>query len=133
MVCRRIISGGNTGRLVSHSDNTNDADTLVDHPVDYIQPIYDITVDAGDTVRMSIWAYTPTTGAALLENLTKGTHYQINITGGDDVPLCFKTAEWIVEDVGYGDGYAPFPNYTTVTFTDTYTNLGAPSSPEYFA
>jgi hypothetical protein len=89
-----------------------------------------MTISAGDTVRMSVTAYTSTTGNILLENLSKKTHYTLNVTGGSDVPLCFKSAEWIVEDIGWGSGYAPFPNFTGIAFTNISTNLGIPSSPE---
>jgi hypothetical protein len=96
------------------------------HPTDYIQPIDSLTINPGDTVRMSVWAFTTTTGQILVENLSSNTKFeqQVSVPAGEGYDLCMQSAEWIVEDVGFGSGLAPFPNYGQVTFTDVYTNFG---------
>jgi len=63
----------------------------------------------------------------MVENLSTNQVSQYNYNNIPN-PLCFTTAEWIVEDYTYGfptGTLAPFPNFTTVTFTDSYSNFGS--------
>lgn len=88
-----------------------------------IVTIDNFPVAPGDTIRMSVWAFTPSSGQIQIENLTKNKNYQLQFSGETDL-LCFESAEWIVEDFSIGSDLAPFANFTTITFTDTYSNKG---------
>jgi hypothetical protein len=85
-----------------------------------------LPVAAGDTIRTTINAFTPTSGQIQVENLTryKSFQYTFQNMNNPGSALCMHAAEWIVEDLTVGSGLAPFADYTNVTFTDTYTNQG---------
>jgi hypothetical protein len=87
-----------------------------------LEPI-NLAVTAGDEIRVSIYAYTPTSGMVMIENLTQNV--QASQTFNSMIAeLCFESAEWVVEDFTVGDSLAPFPNYGSATFTDCYSNKG---------
>ncbi|KAI9458531.1 peptidase G1 [Boletus coccyginus] len=91
----------------------------------------DFDISAGDVIRATVNVSSPTSGTAMLENLTNGQtgFTQLNST----YPLCQQNAEWIVEDFQGSDGnMVSLTNFGTVTFTDavaigkkTYTPDGA--------
>jgi hypothetical protein len=87
-------------------------------------PSSSLPVSSGDTIRTSINAFTPTSGQIQVENLTRNKNFQYTFTGQTQYPLCLLTAEWIVEDINVNGTEAPFADYGSVTFTDTYTNQG---------
>lgn len=90
--------------------------------------IDDFPVNAGDTIRMSVYAYNTTAGMTMIENLTQNQVYQQTFSGETNV-LCLESAEWIVEDWSESsEVLIPFANFTTVTFTDCYTNEGGVGS-----
>jgi hypothetical protein len=100
---------------------------------DYETGIANLAINPGDTVRMSVWMFTPTSGQVQVENLSNNQHYQQTISVPSQYALCGETAEWIVETPTYGalgepGSIAPLPYYSPVTFTDTYTNQGAPTA-----
>jgi hypothetical protein len=76
----------------------------------------DITISAGDVIRLTAIAFSATSGEAVIENLTNGESVEQLLTS--DTPLCGQTAEWIVEDFELGSDIQ-FANFGTVTFTDT--------------
>lgn len=89
-------------------------------------PAYDftgITISAGDDIKLSVTAITPTSGIAVIDNLTNGQTASQNLTSS--VPLCGQNAEWIVEDYWEGNGLVPFADFGTVTFTNAVATAGA--------
>lgn len=94
----------------------------------------DITIRAGDTIRLTITADSYTSGRAVIENLTNGhtaSHYATSTYA-----LCGQTTEWIVEDPSQVDPYGdvttePLCNFGTVTFSEcsARTSSGRTVSP----
>ncbi|KAJ7194249.1 peptidase A4 family-domain-containing protein [Mycena pura] len=85
----------------------------------YPNPSVDITsmtVNAGDTIKLTLTATSTTTGTAVVENLSNGQSSTVDITSPS--PLCLANAEWIVEDFEEGTFLMPFANFGTITFTD---------------
>ena len=74
----------------------------------------DITISAGDLIRLTVIALSRTFGKARIDNLTNGEKSERFLSS--DIPLCGQNAEWIVEDYTVGTAYAPFANFSTVTF-----------------
>lgn len=76
---------------------------------------------------MTVVAYGPTNGSAMLDNLTTGQSVSHTFTRDEvpaDGPLCQKSAEWIVEDYnndGNNTGIVESPDYGSVTFYNAYT------------
>ncbi|KAF7536000.1 hypothetical protein G7054_g4892 [Neopestalotiopsis clavispora] len=84
---------------------------------DYAYTFSGITIDAGDTVTMTVTATSKSAGTAVIENVTKGTTVTHSFSGETDT-LCETNAEWIVEDFSSGNSLVPFADFGTVTFTD---------------
>jgi len=74
-------------------------------------------IKLGDEIRMGVTATGATSGYASLENLTTGK--VVNHTITSTARMCFKSAEWVVEDF-YSNGRPNvlLANFTTVTFTE---------------
>ncbi|KAH0831133.1 peptidase A4 family-domain-containing protein [Lanmaoa asiatica] len=97
---------------------------------DYAYDFSDISISAGDTIKLNVTAFSTTSGIAIVENVSKGQTVSKTLTS--TVPLCGQNAEWIVEDYTVGSSLVPFANFGTVTFTNamatgtgTYTPSGA--------
>lgn len=88
-------------------------------------PVFDnFSVSAGHIVKMTVIAYGPTNGSAILDNLTTGQSVSHTFTSDEtpaNAPLCQKSAEWIVEDYnndGNDTGIVASPDYGSITFYD---------------
>lgn len=76
-------------------------------------------VSAGDTVRMTVNAWTSTSGNATLENLTTGQ--MVHRDFYNQAALCGEDAEWVLEDFGdYNGGHVPLVNFGEVDILDTW-------------
>jgi hypothetical protein len=86
-----------------------------------------ITISAGDVIRLTVTAFTTTSGEAMIEILTNGNMVSESLTSS--ASLCLESAEWLVEV--YMD--LPLANFGTVSFIDavaggtagTYTLSGS--------
>jgi len=83
---------------------------------------FDLTVAAGDTLKMTVTATSTTSGSAVIENLTTGQTVTETFTDVTDGALCEYNAEWIVEDFEECSDsgsceLVPFANFGTVEFT----------------
>lgn len=79
-----------------------------------------VSAKAGDTIRMSVWAYGTRSGKVLLENLTTGQSDYRTFNGMNAV-LCLTDAEWIVEqftDTSSGN-HVYLANFGTIDITNT--------------
>ncbi|KAI0129075.1 acid proteinase [Xylariales sp. AK1849] len=83
---------------------------------DYAYDFSGITIDAGDTITMTVTATSKTAGSAVIKNVSKGTTVTHSFSGQSDA-LCEYNAEWIVEDFESGGSLVPFADFGTVTFT----------------
>ena len=77
---------------------------------------FDLEVNAGDEISMSVVATTSTSGTALVENLTTGQYSKIALTSA--YALGGQNAEWIVEDFQQSGAQVQLVNFGTVVFTD---------------
>ncbi|KAL6895753.1 concanavalin A-like lectin/glucanase [Trichoderma longibrachiatum] len=86
-------------------------------------PVFeDFKVSEGDDVRMTVHAYGPLNGSAVLDILSTGQTVSHMFTSADappDAPLCQRSVEWIVEDYnnsgGNDTGIVASPDYGTIT------------------
>ena len=86
-----------------------------------------ITISAGDVIRLTVIAFSATSGKVKIENLTNGNTVSESLTSS--VPLCLQSAEWLLEDFTPD---VPPADFGTVTFIDavaggmagTYTPSG---------
>ncbi|KAF8556564.1 hypothetical protein OG21DRAFT_1506320 [Imleria badia] len=76
----------------------------------------DLSISAGDNIRVNVTALSTTSGIAIVENLTNGqsAHKYLHST----LPLCGQNAEWIVQDFLQDGKQAPLANFGSVTITD---------------
>ncbi|KAH8701604.1 peptidase A4 family-domain-containing protein [Talaromyces proteolyticus] len=85
-----------------------------------------ISFSAGDSVSVSVVATSTTTGTATITNNSNGQSVTHTFTSSETTStLCETNAEWIVEDFTLisssgQESLAPFANFGTVTFTDSY-------------
>ncbi|KAJ6545808.1 acid proteinase [Mycena vulgaris] len=75
-----------------------------------------MTVNAGDTIKLTVTATSTTTGTAVVENLSNGQSSTVSLTSPS--PMCLENAEWIVEDFQESTFLIPFANFGSITFTD---------------
>ncbi|KAF7365686.1 hypothetical protein MVEN_00442300 [Mycena venus] len=75
-----------------------------------------MTVNAGDTIKLTVTATSTTTGTAVVENLSNGQSSTISLTSPS--PLCLENAEWIVEDFQESTFLIPFADFGSITFND---------------
>ncbi|KAL6788875.1 peptidase G1 [Trichoderma sp. SZMC 28012] len=86
-------------------------------------PVFEnFEVGEGDDIRMTIYAYGPFNGSAILDNLSTGqtvSHTFNSTDAPSDATLCQKSVEWIVEDYnnsgGNDTGIVASPDYGTIT------------------
>ncbi|KAJ7890754.1 acid proteinase [Mycena leptocephala] len=75
-----------------------------------------MSVNAGDTIKLTVTATSTTTGTAVVENLSSGQSSTVSLT--TPLPLCLENAEWIVQDFQESTFLIPFANFGSITFTD---------------
>ncbi|EIW81822.1 hypothetical protein CONPUDRAFT_54571 [Coniophora puteana RWD-64-598 SS2] len=83
---------------------------------DYAYDFSGISVNAGDQIKLTVTAYSTTSGIAVIENLSNGQQVQQQLTSSS--ALCEQDAEWIVEDFESGGSLVQLADWGTVTFTD---------------
>lgn len=96
---------------------------------DYSHDFSGITINAGDTIKLTVTASSTTSGKAVVENLTTGTTVSKSLTSS--YALCEENAEWIVEDYQENGSLVSLCDFGTVTFTNAYatTKSGTRVSP----
>ncbi|KAJ5638424.1 hypothetical protein N7528_000814 [Penicillium herquei] len=85
----------------------------------YPQYAYDFTnisISAGDEIKVSVQATSTSTGFAVVENLSTGVKVSHEFFGGEGGELGELNAEWIVEDFQQGLALVDFANFGTVSF-----------------
>jgi len=82
---------------------------------DYAHDFSGFKVKAGDTVTVTVTAYSKTSGIATIHNHSTGKTVSKSITSS--YALCEQDAEWIVEDYSIG-GLVPLANWGKVEFKD---------------
>ncbi|KAJ6481975.1 peptidase A4 family-domain-containing protein [Mycena sanguinolenta] len=75
-----------------------------------------MTVNPGDSLKLTLTATSTTAGTAVLENLSSGESSTVSLTAPS--PLCLENAEWIVEDFEDGTFLIPFADFGSITFND---------------
>ncbi|OAQ63643.1 acid protease B [Pochonia chlamydosporia 170] len=82
----------------------------------YANPAF--RVSAGDEVRMTVNAWTTTSGNSTLENLTTGQ--TVVQTFSNQAALCNTDAEFVLEDFGDGNGgHVPLVNFGEIDIYNT--------------
>ncbi|KAL1977719.1 hypothetical protein VTN31DRAFT_578 [Thermomyces dupontii] len=84
---------------------------------DYAYDFDEVSISAGDKIRVTVMATSNSTGVATVENLTNGDYGLHEFTKQSD-QLCQTNAEWIVEDFQVGSELVPFADFGTITFTN---------------
>ncbi|TFB06031.1 hypothetical protein CCMA1212_001852 [Trichoderma ghanense] len=89
-------------------------------------------VNEGDDVRMTVHAYGPFNGSAVLDNLSTGQTVSHTFTSTDvppDASLCQKSVEWIVEDYNNSGGndtdIMASPDYGTINIRNASAQASA--------
>ncbi|KAJ7939842.1 acid proteinase [Mycena leptocephala] len=75
-----------------------------------------MTVNAGDSIQLTITATSTTSGTAVVENVSNGQSSTVQLTTTS--PLCLANAEWIVEDFQESTFLIPFADFGSITFTN---------------
>jgi hypothetical protein len=86
---------------------------------DYAYDFSDISISAGDLVRMTVDATSKTSGAATVDNISTGRSVTHTFNSGIQGDLCEYNAEWIVEDFEINNSLVPLANFGTVTFLNS--------------
>ncbi|GJE96321.1 peptidase G1 domain-containing protein [Phanerochaete sordida] len=90
---------------------------------DYAYDYGGITISAGDSVTLQVWALSTTSGLAQIENLSNGQTVELSISS--PYALCEQDVEWIVEDFEDGGELVPFANFGSVEFSTTIAATNA--------
>jgi len=77
---------------------------------------FDLAINAGDEVSMTVIASSSTEGTALVENISTGQQASIELSS--TYALEGQNAEWIVEDFEENNQLVSFADFGTVTFTN---------------
>lgn len=77
---------------------------------------FDIAINAGDEVSMTVIASSSTEGTAIIENITTGDQAYIQLSS--TYALGGQNAEWIVEDFEINNELVAFADFGTVAFTN---------------
>jgi len=95
------------------------------YPLDSVN--FDITISAGDSVKMTVTATSKSAGSATIDNLSTGESVSHSFSGESN-ELCEFDAEWIVEDFEECEGsdcsLVPFGDFGTLTFADATATIG---------
>ncbi|KAF8131883.1 peptidase G1 [Boletus edulis] len=79
-----------------------------------------ITISAGDLIRLTVRALDKTSGVMVVENLSNDQMDYRRLQSSD--PLCERSAAWVVERLPSVDNTTlPFVNFSAVTFTEAVT------------
>jgi len=84
----------------------------------------DITVTAGDEIKVTVTKTNDNSGVTTLENVSTGESASHTFTDQSGGTLCGENAEWIVEDFTDGDALIPFADFGTVTFSGSSAIVG---------
>ncbi len=97
--------------------------------------IQNLPVSPGQELYVVVWATTPTTGYAYLENLTTGQAAGLGIAPPANTRLVGNSAEFIMERPTVGTSLANLARYTTEFLTEAFAgdNRGLGSYPGYAA
>ncbi|KAF7310077.1 hypothetical protein MIND_00380900 [Mycena indigotica] len=96
-------------------------DAWYEYYPDYAYDFSGIPISAGDTIKVTVTASSATAGTASITNVSTGKTVSKSLTSS--AKLCFKNAEWIVEDFEEGSSLVPFANFNKVTFTNAVATL----------
>jgi len=77
---------------------------------------FNLDINAGDEVSLTVIASSSTEGTALVENISTGKQASIDLTS--TYALGGQNAEWIVEDFEQNNQLVSFADFGTVTFTN---------------
>jgi bacillopeptidase F (M6 metalloprotease family) len=77
---------------------------------------FDLEINAGDEISMTVIASSSTEGTALIENITTGQQASIDLSS--TYALGGQNAEWIVEDFEVNNELVSFADFGTVAFTN---------------
>ena len=96
---------------------------------DYAYDFSGISINAGDTLAISVSSSSSSAGVATIDNLSNGQSVSQNLNApSSSSNLGGQNAEWIVEDFEEGSSLVPFANFGTVSFTSAqYTSSGGGS------
>ncbi|TQV90037.1 hypothetical protein V2A60_009323 [Cordyceps javanica] len=118
------IDGESCGRAIIQTGFTNWGNGAVETWYEWWpNPSYTyrgVSAKAGDTIRMSVWAYGTRSGKVLLENLSTGQS-DYRTFDNMNAELCLTDAEWIVEqftDTSSGN-HVYLANFGTIDITNT--------------
>lgn len=88
-----------------------------------------ISINAGDSISVSVVSSSSTSGTATIQNLSSGQTVKKHLTAPDSSSaLGGQNAEWIVEDFEEGDSLVNLDNFGTVTFTSASAGLSSGDS-----
>lgn len=91
---------------------------------DYAYDFSGLSINAGDTIYVSVVASSSTSGTATIQNLSNGqTVYQDLTAPYSSAALGGQNAEWIVEDFESGGSLVTLDNFGTVTFSGASAGL----------
>lgn len=90
----------------------------------YAYDFNEITISAGDVIKVSVDATSSRTGSATLHNLSTRQSATHTFTSGVQGNLCEYNAEWIVEDFDENNSRVPFANFGTVAFSNAQATDG---------
>jgi hypothetical protein len=93
---------------------------------DYAYNFNGISINAGNTIKMTVTASSTGAGTATIQNLSNGQSVSHSFNGESN-HLCETNAEWIVEDFQSGNQLVPFANFGTVTFSGASASTGSGS------
>ncbi|KAJ6024242.1 hypothetical protein N7540_005039 [Penicillium herquei] len=83
---------------------------------EYAYDFTNISISAGDEIKVSVQATSKSAGFAIVENLSTGVKVSHEFFGGEGGELAELNAEWIVEDFQQGLTLVDFADFGTVSF-----------------
>ncbi|KAJ5946924.1 aspergillopepsin [Penicillium verhagenii] len=88
---------------------------------------FDLTIAAGDVIKITVDATSDAAGTATVDNVTTGKSVTHTFSSGVEGDLCEYNAEWIVEDFEEDDSLVPFADFGTITFSSASATSGSTS------
>ncbi|CAG8009608.1 unnamed protein product [Penicillium nalgiovense] len=86
---------------------------------------FDLALSAGDVIVAKVKSYSPSKGAAIIENKSSGQSVTKTLSAPSaDATLAGQNAEWIVEDFNTGSSMVPLVNFDRVDFTGAQAEAG---------
>lgn len=83
---------------------------------DYAYDFNDISISAGDLIKVTVDATSKSSGTAKVDNISTGRSVTHTFNSSIQGDLCEYNAEWIVEDFESNNSLVPLANFGTVTF-----------------